>query len=59
MEHPEHYSASEGARRTVLLVRTSVRYLRGKDTSKVDRRLEELAEEAIARETAAKAAKKK
>lgn len=54
MEHPEHYSAGESARRAVLLVRTSYRFVRGKDTRKVDRRLEELAEEAIAREAAKK-----
>lgn len=57
--HPDHYSAGESARRAVLLVRGSWRVLHGKSTAKVDRKLDQLAEEAREREAAAKADKKK
>lgn len=50
MDHPEFYTPSESARRAVLLVRTSYRFVRGKSTAKVDRALERLAAEAIERE---------
>jgi hypothetical protein len=52
--HPDHYTAAESARRAVLLVRGARRVLRGKSTAAIDRKLEQLAEEAVEREAAAK-----
>jgi hypothetical protein len=57
MPQPEHYAMNEGARRTVLLVRASVRVLRGRSTAKLDKRLDRLDDEAIAREAKAKRTK--
>lgn len=54
MDHPEIYTVGESARRAVLLVRTSYRFVRGKSTAKVDQQLEKLAADAIEREAKAK-----
>lgn len=50
MNHPECYSVGEDARRAALLIRGGIRFLRGKDTQKVDRKLDDLAAEARERE---------
>jgi hypothetical protein len=54
LEHPDFYSAGESVRRAALLIRGGWRTVHGKDTRKVDRALERLAEEARKREAAAK-----
>jgi hypothetical protein len=54
IEHPEHYSLGESARRAVLLARGARRVLRGRSTAAIDRKLEQLAEQAVEREAAAK-----
>lgn len=54
MNHPEHYSLNESARRAVLLARGARRVLKGRSTAAIDRKLELLADEAREREAAAK-----
>ncbi|WP_042389720.1 hypothetical protein [Streptacidiphilus melanogenes] len=54
IEHPEFYTVRESARRAVLLARGARQVLRGKSTAKVDRALEQLADEAREREATAK-----
>lgn len=54
MQHPDHYTLNESARRAVLLFRGGWRAHRGKPTGKYDRALDKLAEEARDREAKAK-----
>lgn len=54
MDHPELYTVREDARRAVLIARGAVRIMRGRDTAKVDKKLDDLAAEARRREARAR-----
>ncbi|WP_042427462.1 hypothetical protein [Streptacidiphilus anmyonensis] len=56
---PEHYNFDESMRGLGLMLRASVRVVRRKPVGKLERQLDRLAEEAIAREAKAKAEKQK